>query len=241
MLEKTRAIVLRTVRHTDSQLIADLYTEVRGRVAVLVRVASGRKGRGLRAMLAPWTALDCELDYRPGRQLQRLAEVRPLMPWASLEGSAVRAAVALFLSEVTAVAVRGEAAEPELFAFLLDSVEALGGPGGLDPNFHIAFLLMLTRHLGFMPSPRDWREGLMFDLRTGEFTALAPPHPDVLGAADTRLMHQALRMTYRTSPLFRLGREGRGRVLDVVMRYYSLHVAAFRPPRSLPVVREVFA
>ena len=43
MLQKTRGIVLRTLKYKDSSLIADVYTEVSGRTSFLLPVSRSRK------------------------------------------------------------------------------------------------------------------------------------------------------------------------------------------------------
>ncbi len=50
-----------------------------------------------------------------------------------------------------------------------------------------------------------------------------------------------LRMNLRNMHSFRLTRQQRARILDVLTTYYKLHVPEFRDPRSLAVLREVLA
>ena len=48
-------------------------------------------------------------------------------------------------------------------------------------------------------------------------------------------------MNLRNMHKFRLNRQQRGRMLDILTLYYKLHVPEFRELRSLAVLREVLA
>ena len=50
-----------------------------------------------------------------------------------------------------------------------------------------------------------------------------------------------LRMNVRNMHSFRLNRQQRNRILDILTAYYKLHVPEFRDLRSLAVLREVLA
>src|SRR5699024_12147081 len=72
----------------------------------------------------------------------------------------------MFMSEVLKSVIHEEEPNPEMFAFLqtalidMDKRENVG-------NFHIYFLLALTRYLGFYPDANS--EGLYFNMLEGVF------------------------------------------------------------------------
>ena len=49
-----------------------------------------------------------------------------------------------------------------------------------------------------------------------------------------------MRMDFATMHLFRLNRAERARMLEIIERYYRLHLPAFPELRSLPVLHELF-
>ena len=63
-------------------------------------------------------------------------------------------AVVLFLSEVLSSALREEEANTSLFQYLTNSLSWFDMQDNLA-NFHILFLLSLTKHLGFYPDVHD--------------------------------------------------------------------------------------
>ena len=94
MMEKTRGIVLRTIRYSDAALIADIYTESRGTLGFLVRVPRSRKSVIRNVLLSPLTLLELEIDYRENRKLQRLVDVRVDEPYRSVPYEPVKETIA---------------------------------------------------------------------------------------------------------------------------------------------------
>ena len=99
MLTKTSAIVLRSMKYSESKMIIDLLTQTEGRVSVIVNVPQSSKGRVKKQFFQPMTILDVELDIRPKAQLQKLRDVRIAVPYISLTTDPRKLSVALFLAE----------------------------------------------------------------------------------------------------------------------------------------------
>lgn len=240
MLEKTRAIVLNSLKYGESQLIVDMFTETRGRLSFIQRVP--RQGRsGIRKQyFQPLTVLDIDFDYRPTRRLHKLRSAAVAFPFRSLPFDMAKLSVALFVAEFTSYATRSEQADPLLYAFVENSVRWLDGCDDNFANFHITYMLHLTRFMGFFPNVEDATEGACFDMRDGCFVAEQPLHPDFLGPDEAGKIGLLLRLNYTTMRLLAMTRAERNRCVDVVLAYYRLHVPAFPEMKSLAVLRELF-
>lgn len=107
-------------------------------------------------------------------------------------------------------------------------------------NFHLVFTMRLTRFLGFYPNLEDNVEGAYFDMRAGCFTLLTPLHRDFLKPQDASLIGLMMRMDFSNMHLFKLSRNERNSLLDVIMHYYRLHLPDFQELKSLSVLRELF-
>ena len=108
-------------------------------------------------------------------------------------------------------------------------------------NFHLVFLLRMTRFLGIYPNLSERGTGRYFDLETGQFTAQAPLHNHFLMPADAARLPLLMRMNYDTMHLFRFSREERQRLLAALNDYYRLHLPAFPDLKSLDVLHEIFS
>lgn len=241
MLQKTTGIVLRSLKYNDTSLIVDIYTEAHGRVSYLVPVPKTRRGGVRPVLFQALSIVEYESDYRPRLALQRLKEVRPLYVFGSLPYDPHKSAVALFLAEFLHRALREEGENSALFAYLYYSIEWLDTCRAGAANFHLVFLMRLSRFLGLYPNLEDYRQGDCFDLRAACFATARPPHADVVLPEEASRLVQLARMNYDTMHLFAMSRAERNRFLSFILEYYRLHLPDFPELRSLNVLQELFA
>lgn len=240
MLEKSKAIVLNSLRYGESQMIVDLFTETRGRLSFMLRVTQNGRSQMKKQYFQPLTVLDIEFDYRPARGLQKLKAVAMAFPFRSLPFDMAKIAIALFVAEFTTHATRSEQADAALYGFVENSVRWLDACDEGFANFHIIYMLHLTRFIGFYPNADDYTPGDYFDMRDGCFTTYQPLHPDFLRPDEAQKIGLLMRLNYATMRLLRLTRDERNRCLDVTLAYYKLHQPGFPEMKSLEVLRELF-
>lgn len=248
---KTEALVLHTVRYGDSRIIVDMFTRELGRQSYIVSVSkTGRSGMK-KQYFQPLTLLLIEGDSRPLQQLQRPRSAELLSPWQSLLTDPRKLAIALFVAEFLNYALRSEQKDEQLFDYVRASLEWLDGRTDRYANFHLVFLMRLSRFLGFFPnllppaqgdlqSPHNPSQDFFFDLRAATFCAAPPLHHDFLMPEEAGRIRPLMRMDFATMHLFRLNRAERARMLEIIERYYRLHLPAFPELRSLPVLHELF-
>ena len=243
MLLTTQAFVLQTTRHGESNLIVHLFTEEAGMVHAVARSPRTRQGRnrtGVR-LLQPLAPVEVTLRRQASRPLMPIGEGRAAEPWRQIPFDPVRSSIAFFLAEFLNYALAEEEENRPLFAFLRESFRWFDQAERGTANFHIAFLFRLTLFLGIRPLTEDYSPGCFFDLREGAFCLLRPLHPDVLQPAEAGQFHRLLRMRYETMHRFAFSREQRGRCLELLLRYYRLHVPSLPELKSYAVLRELFA
>ena len=74
MLQKTKGIVLHTLKYNDTSIIVDMYTELSGRASFLVAVPRSRKAAVKSVLFQPLSFIEFEADYRPNATLYRIKE-----------------------------------------------------------------------------------------------------------------------------------------------------------------------
>ncbi len=240
MLIKSRAIVLHTIKYTDDSVIAELLTEAQGCVSFLVKLSRSRKAAVKAVFLQPLTLLEVEWNKGERQSLSRMKNVRVFQPFASLPYDPHKSAVAMFLAEFLHHALREEPPSQPLFEYVMRSVEWLDACEKGFANFHIVFLLRLTRFLGFLPDLDEWREGYYFDLSACTFTADAPLHGHFLVPEDAAHLPRLMRMRFGTMHVFRFSGRERNRLLVHINDFYRLHLPQFPELKSLAVLRELF-
>lgn len=241
MLQKIVGIVLHTLKYKDNALIADLYTEAAGRVSFLIPVPRSRKAAVKSVLFQPLALVELEAEVRPNASLCKVKEAKSLYPFSSLPYDPRKSAIALFLSEFLYRALREEAENRPLFAYLHHSILWLDACREGVANFHLVFLMRLSRFLGLYPNLENYSEGCYFDLLNAGFTSLRPlTHAYYLHPQEASRLLCLMRMNYDTMHLFAMNRAERMRCLEVINDYYHLHLPDFPELKSLEVLKELF-
>lgn len=240
MYMRTRALVLRTTKYNDEAVITHLLTQSHGCIDMWVRVSRSRRAAVRHTLFQPLTLVEVEWNEQRKADLKRPTAARAVQPFASLPYEPSKLAIALFLADFLHHAVRSEQDASDVFGYVVDSLQWLDACPSSYANFHLVFLLRLTRFLGFMPEVADYVPGSYFDMRSGTFGTGAAPHADCLTPADAAWVPKLLRMRYETMRVFRFSGADRSRLLAALNRYYALHLPGFPDLKSLDVLREMF-
>lgn len=238
MRETLNLIPLRLIRHNERTNILTAYSLERGRLAFAVPAGSGKSASRLRALLMPMSLVECETEFRPGREILIMSNVRPTATLSDIHLSPAKSALALFLAETLATVLRDGPPDTHLWHFVADSVIALNLlPTRETANFHLCFLWRLGTILGIAPDASTHAPGRIFDMADGIFRASPPMHSQYLTAADAAALPMLDRLNYRTMHLWQLTRSQRNHILDLILEYYTLHIAPLNGLKSLAVLR----
>ena len=255
MKVKTEAIVLHSFKYGESKMIVDTFTRTHGRLSFAVPLPRSAHSKLKKQYFQPLTLLNIDADIQQQSRLQKISEASIAAPLPSLLSDPSKLAIALFICEFLYHALRDEQQNGPLFEYVCTSIQWLDQRESDFANFHLVFLMHLSRFLGFYPNldirgyedssryeVRGTRceDSLYFDLRAAEFCSLTPTHRDFLMPQEAGRIRLLMRMDYATMHLFRMGRADRNRILEIIIHYYRLHIPQFPELRSLPVLQELF-
>ena len=225
MLTKTQAIVLHSLKYGETRLIVDMFTRSQGRQSFIVSIPKSVKGKIKKQLFQPLTLLEIEYDLRPKLQLQKLSDVRLASPFSSIPFDPNKLSISLFIAEFLYYALRSEQRNEPLFDYIVNSIQWLDAQTNRFANFHLVFLMRLSRFLGFYPNLDHYQAGDYFDLRESVFLPVPPVHRDFL---------------HPTMHLFRMSHQERNRLLEISLIYYRLHLPDFPELKSVSVLQELY-
>ncbi|MCI6672289.1 MAG: DNA repair protein RecO [Prevotella sp.] len=240
MVTKTKAIVLRSLKYGDASLIVDMLTEALGRVSFMVRIPKTTKAKVKKQLFQAMNILEVEFDYRVRVSIQRLKDVRLAIAYSDIIINPMKMSVLFFLSEFLTHVTRDEQENRPLFNYVINSLQWYDAQEHGVANFHLVFMMRLSKFVGFFPNLTDYTQRAYFDLRNGCFVSSAPLHGDFLNETDAEHMLLMMRMDYDNMHLFRLSRAERNRFTELAMRYYRLHVPTMPDVQSLDVLQSLF-
>lgn len=241
MLQKTVGIVLHTLKYNDTSIIVEMYTESMGRGSYLVSVPRSRKAVVKSVLFQPLSLIEFEADIRSNHSLYKIKEAKSFYPFSSVPYDPYKSSIALFLAEFLYRAVREEAENRPLFAYLVHSITWLDECRTGFANFHLVFLMRLSRFLGLYPNLENYHEGDYFDMLNACFTSQRPQlHSSYIFPVDASRLINLMRMNYETMHLFAMNRMERARCLTIINDYYQLHLPDFPVLKSLEILKELF-
>jgi DNA repair protein RecO (recombination protein O) len=240
MLTKTEAIVLHSFKYGEQKCIVDMFTRQHGRLSFIVTLPKSPHGRLKKQYFQPLTLLNIECDLRVQAQLQKLRDASIAHPLPSLASEPAKLAIGLFAAEFLYHALKGEQQGGALFDYITSSIQWLDSQSRHYANFHLVFLMHLSRFLGFYPNLDDYHPNDYFDLRASTFCQAPPLHRDFLMPHEASVIRLLMRMDFATMHLFHMNREQRNRCLEVALTYYRIHLPAFPELRSLAVLHQLF-
>lgn len=236
---KTSGIVLHATKHTDSSTIISVYTQQFGRVSYLVHGVNKKKSVVRAAFLQPLSIVAIDVLHTPGRDIQRMKDIRMKHQFNAIPFDPVKNSLALFISEMLFRVLRQTEPDESLFLFLENSIQQLDYCEAGIANFHLVFLIKLSRYLGFEPN-RDDEQTKYFDLLNGVFLQQKPLHTHYLTPEISEQFNKVLDVDYSSMQNLSLSRATRAKLLEIMIEYYRLHIPEFHGLNSLSVLQSLF-
>ena len=190
-------------------------------------------------MLQPLHLLDVVVYHKNNNSVQRIAELKNSPVLLSVPYDVIKSCIAIFLNEVLYKAIKQQGTDESLFGFVFSSVEWLDHQNEGLANFHLLFLIQLTRYLGFYPDLTLGASADYFDLKNGAFSRYKPDSVLYLSPPHNRNFYSLLTCSFENSPQLKFSNDERRHLLNKLLEYYSLHIENFGNIRSQGVLEEV--
>ncbi len=234
---KTKAIVISALKYQEKSLIVKCFTLSHGLKSYFVRDAfSGRKTSQKMAYFQPMSILEIEATHKNKGTLEHFKEIKIAAPFQSIHSDIFKSTIVLFLSEILHHSIHEEEKNETLFTFLETALHWLDNHDEIT-NFHLILMLEMTKYLGFYPDTSD-SDMPFFEINEGIFTPFAGAN--ALSEHETQLFKKLLTLKLDSNQkVFHVIE--RQLLLKILIDYYAYHLDGFKRPKSLEVLKEVFA
>ncbi len=241
-LHKTKGIVLRVTKYGETSLITLIFTEQFGLQTYLIQgVRTNKKGHYQAGYFQPGALLDLVVYHQEQKPLQRIKEFKWLYIYDSILLHVIKNSILVYITELMIKTIRQPETNHDLFAFLEDSLIWLDKTSiESAANFPIYFAIHLSSFFGFQINQDKNEKKDMLDLINGTFTDQLPPHPQVAqGYAVTALKELMKVMHPDELTEININRITRQEILDILEKYYSIHLSDFGKMKTLPVLKQI--
>lgn len=239
MLHKTRGIVFKVTDYGESSVIAQVYTEKFGLQSYIVNGAKKPKAKIHRNMLQPLHLLDMVAYHKANGSVQRIAELKNAPVLQSIPYDMIKSSLTMFLNEVLYKSIKQQSGDEHLFNFIFHAIELLDNQPHSVANFHLVFLIRLSRYLGFYPDRNKPDGADYFDMKNGVFTQYKPESWLYLSPPHTQNFYLLLKHGFEDMANISLKNDERRYLLNKLLEYYALHVEGFGNIHSHEVLEDV--
>ncbi|HWD86699.1 MAG TPA: DNA repair protein RecO [Mucilaginibacter sp.] len=241
MLHKTRGVVFKATDYGESSVIVQVFTEKFGLQSYIINGVKKPKAKITRNMLQPLHLLDMVAYHKNTGQVQRISELKASPVLQTIPYDVIKSGIAIFLNEVLYKAVRQQSADENLFDFIFNAIEWLDNQTEGLANFHLLFLVRLTRYLGFYPEQVKTEGMDYFDMKDGTFSRYKPLGLYYLSPPHTQNFYRLLQSNFESLAQLHFSNDERRYLLNKLLEYYALHVEGFGNIRSHEVLEEVLS
>ncbi len=238
MIVTTRAIVLNSIKYGDNNLIVKCYTKKEGTKSYLLRgILSSKKGKLKTAYFQPLTQLKLTANHNKKGALNSIKEVEIINHYKTIFTNITKQSIAFFLSEILVFSIQEEEENIDLYEYIETALIWLDSHQKTT-NFHLLFLLNLTKYLGFYPETKQAKYDY-FDLLEGQFLQ-HPPKFNFISGTDLNEFKKILGINFEALDKIEFNAKSRQQVLTILIQYFELHLSGFRKPKSLDVLKTIF-
>jgi DNA repair protein RecO (recombination protein O) len=237
MLHHTRGIVFQQIKYSETSIIAKIYTELFGLQSYLIKGIRSKRSTVKPALLQHLTLVDLIAYHKEKKDLQHLKEIKIDYPLKTNHTDIKKSSIIVFLNEILHKVIREEEANQPLFEFIYQSVKKLDSMENSVSNFHLVFLIHLTKYLGFFPKKNYSNQNKYFNLQEGIFTSI---QGDLLIKEPFSSYLFTLTYSQIENPeKFLIQSQHRNDLLDIILKYYQLHIPAALNIKSNAVLQAV--
>ena len=237
MFVKTKAIVISSLKYQEKSLIVKCLTQSDGLKSYFVPNAfSVKKSQQKIAYFQPLSLLQIEAEHRNKGTLERFREIKLSYAYQTISSNIIKSTIVIFLSEIIHHSIHEEEKNENLFDFLESALLWLDAHDDMA-NFHLILMLEMTKFLGFYPDIRKI-ELTFFDNIEGIFTPFQGT--TCLSDHETFLFKKLIDLKFDSNQKVFSGIE-RQILLKILLHYYEIHLDGFKKPKSLDVLKVVFA
>ena len=241
MLHKVKGIVLKITNYSESSVIVQVLTDKFGMQSYLINGVKKPKAKIKMNMLQSLHLLDMVVYHKANTNIQRLSEIRQTPVFKSIPYNMIKTSIVIFLNEVLYKSIRQQSADDSLFDYIFNAIAWFDETDEINPNFHLSFLLKLTRFLGFSPNEKRRSDQIYFDLQEGEFVSRVPIHSNYLQLDDALGLISLFETSFEKISEIKMSNAQRRFLLDKILVFYTLHTASFGEVQSHKILETLLS
>ena len=247
MIEKTRGIVLHTLKYGDSSLISHVYTDNFGRQSFLIKGARNKKSGTSFALFLPLNILEIEFYHKTTSSLNKTKEISISKTYLNLNSDPHKTPITLFISELLYKILKEENSNTSLFEFFCHSFDFFDRIRTNYIDFLIIFLIRLAEYEGFAPTDNFSEKNNCFNISKGIFehieiedNLLKTEVEKIILPSDAYHFFNYLRSDYDKIDDFSIDNQMKLNILNKLIEYFKIHIHGLGQLKSTSLITDQF-
>ncbi|MGM0648988.1 MAG: DNA repair protein RecO [Bacteroidota bacterium] len=240
MLIKTKGIVLKNLKYSDSRIIAHVLTPDYGKIPLMVRKNKTKKSNGKSGYFQPLHLLDIEFSFKESRNLQQLTDVHLAEHAMHITSNYHKQNISIFLADVMNRCIKEMEPDDNLFQYIWHSILMFENIEQGGVNFHLYFLTHLMKYLGFEPGNKWNNQNRYLDMDSGLFVSEAHLNASCLSVRESKIIHHFLHFSASNIPGNGISNQDRKLGLEAIINYFDHHVPGFGKLKSYEVLKSLY-
>lgn len=241
MLHKTSGIILQTTNYSDTSFIAKIYTEGFGLQSYIISGARSKKSKTKASLFQPMTIVELEVTNSTKSNLHRISEISIHHPYSDIPYNIVKSSIVIFLNEILFRSLKEEEEDGDLFLFIKNSLLILDLKNESCSNFHLSFLIQISKFFGFYPQGNFSETNSYFDLCNGKFISSMPSHNNYLNPKLSFLLDKIMSTKFDNIQDLKMESSDRKILLYSLVFFFKFHIPSFGEIKSMAVLEEVIS
>ena len=236
MLDKTEGIVLKTVKYSESSVIATIFTKKFGSLSFIVQGLRSTKNKQKGNLIQSGNILQLEIYLKEQRNLNRIKEYSTAYIYTN--ANFIKQSILIFCIELISKCVKEHEVNERLYDYVSFFLIELDKDEHSIENKPLYFLLETASILGFELSMQNILNGKYFNLERGKFEDVPTSTQSNLNENETLLLKKLIAVYYDKNEL-KFNSTERKILLEKLILYFRWHIPDFTDLKSPSVLSEV--
>ena len=236
MLDKTEGIVLKTVKYSESSVIATIFTKKFGSLSFIVQGLRSSKNKQKGNLIQSGNILQLEIYLKEQRNLNRIKEYSTAYIYTN--SNFIKQSILIFCIELISKCVKEHEVNERLYDYVSLFLIELDKDEHSIENKPLYFLLETASILGFELSMQNILNGKYFNLERGKFEDVPTSTQSNLNENETLLLKKLIAVYYDKNKL-KFNSTERKILLEKLILYFRWHIPDFTDLKSPAVLHEV--
>ncbi len=237
MLYKTKGVILRKVIHADNKMIVHVFTADYGYKSYMTYYSLRKDKKKLLSSIIPLAIVELCIEQKKSLSMEYIKEVELIHTSSPYKFDITKASISQFLNEVLLKVLCHSDNDNELYNFI-EKALIMFDENHFSPDFHLRFLLHLTKFLGYCPENNYLKENGLLECEENQYQTVNVSESNDMDTWWHLLMQEEFFPNHNQQQAT-VPSHLRNPLLKTILSYYTEHIVNLSTLKSQEILHMV--